>query len=194
MYSYYDKFLLAGDFNIEEEESPLREFLFEHNAKNLVKQKTCFKSIKNPSCIDLLITNCYRCFKNTTTISTGISDFHKMVLTVLKNSIPKSEPKLIQYRDYKNFVENNFREELKQMLQKEVIDNYNKFELIFLKILNKHAPPKKKVFRANHKPYMSKNLRKAIMRISALENKYYKEKSNTSHKAFKRQKNYTNKL
>ena len=41
-----------------------------------------------------------------------------------------------------------------------------------LSILNKHAPLKKKVVRANHVPYMTKALRKAIMKRSALENKY----------------------
>ena len=44
VYSNYDKFLLVGDFNVEEEENCLRDFLFHYNAKNLVKEKTCFKS------------------------------------------------------------------------------------------------------------------------------------------------------
>ena len=56
-YSSYDKFLLAGDFNMEEDEEVLQNFLYERNAKNLVKEKTCFKSMDNPSCIDLLITD-----------------------------------------------------------------------------------------------------------------------------------------
>ena len=68
VYSNYDKFLLAGDFNIEEEESCLRDFLYEHNATSLVKQKTCYKNIDNPSCIDLFITNCHQSFQNTTAI------------------------------------------------------------------------------------------------------------------------------
>ena len=55
VYSNYEKFLLAGDFNAEEHEDYIRDFLHEHNAKNLVKEKTCFKSLKNPSCIDLFI-------------------------------------------------------------------------------------------------------------------------------------------
>ena len=41
---------------------------------------------------------------------------------------------------------------------------------------------------------MSKTLRKAIMRRSALENKYYGVKSIETYKAYKKQKNYTNKL
>ncbi len=194
VYSNYDKFLLAGDFNSEEEEYILQKFLYEHNAINLVKEKTCFKNINNPSSIDLFITNCHRSFQSTSAISTGLSDFHKMVVTVMKTTIPKAEPKIIQYRDYKNFVEMKFRNELTEKLYSQLIDNYEKFEEIFLEVLNRHAPPKKKVFRANHKPYMTKCLRKAIMRRSALENKYYKDKSAETQQAFKKQKNFTNKL
>ena len=51
-YSSYDKTLLAGDFNIDREEEILQDFLFELNLKNLVKDKTCFKSVESPSCID----------------------------------------------------------------------------------------------------------------------------------------------
>ena len=45
--------LLIGDFNAEDTEPCLSEFLYEHNAENIVKDKTCFKSLNNPSCIDL---------------------------------------------------------------------------------------------------------------------------------------------
>ena len=43
-------------------------------------------------------------------------------------------------------------------------------------VLNRHAPLKKKILRANHSSYMSKTLRKAIMRRSYLEKKYLKKK------------------
>ena len=42
-------------------------------------------------------------FQNTTIVFTGVSDFHKLVLTVLKTSIAKSKPQKITYRGYKNF-------------------------------------------------------------------------------------------
>ena len=42
-------------------------------------------------------------FQNTTKVFTGLSDFHKLVLIVLKTSIIKSKPQKITYRDYKNF-------------------------------------------------------------------------------------------
>ena len=61
-------------------------------------------------------------------------------------------------------------------------------------MLERHAPMKKKVLRANHKPYMTKALRKAIMRRSTLKTKYLKTKTDENLKAFKKQKNFTNRL
>ena len=49
----YDKILLTGDFNAEENECILGNFMELYDLKNLVKDKTCFKSIANPSCVDL---------------------------------------------------------------------------------------------------------------------------------------------
>ena len=49
-------------------------------------------------------------------------------------------------------------------------------------MLNKHAPLKKKLLRANHAPYITKTLRKAIMRRSQLETKYLKTKAQTDQK------------
>ena len=71
------------------------------------------------------------------------------------------------------------------------MNNYAKFEEIFLGILDKHAPPKKKILRANDKPYMTKALRRCIMRSSALQNR---DRSLETEKAFKKQRSYTNKL
>ena len=127
MYGNYNKSLQAGDINVEEEENCLRDFLFHYNVKNLVKENTCFKSIDNPRCIDLFLTNSYR---NTTTIATGLCDFHKMAITVLKTPFPKARSKVIQYRDYKKIVLRNFREELISKFENEVVVKYAEFEAI----------------------------------------------------------------
>ena len=115
-YSNYDKFLLAGDFNLEVEEEVLDDFLVEHHAKSLVKEPTCFKSLDNPSCIDLFLTNSVQSFQNTTTVATGLSDFHKMSVTVLKTTFPKASPRVNYYRDHKNFCVHAFRGDLRSRL------------------------------------------------------------------------------
>ena len=88
----YDKILLVGDFNAEENENIMKNFLELYDLKNLVKDKTCFKSLQNPTSIDLFLTNCNKSFMHTSAISTGISDFHKMIVTVLKTTFTKAKP------------------------------------------------------------------------------------------------------
>ena len=123
----------------------------------------------------------------------GLSDCHKMILTVFKTTFPKTKPKEIIYRNYKTFNQSIFKTELKQKLQAQKA-SYKDFELTFLEVLNTHAPLKKKVIRANHVPYMSKILRKAIMRRSALENKYRKNSSDENLKKYKKHKSYCSRL
>ena len=190
----YNKFLLAGDFNAEEGEPNLDNFLRDYDAKNIVKFNTCFKNIENPSCIDLFITNSVNSFQNTKAISTGLSDFHIMVVTVLKTTFQKSKPREIIYRDYSKFNEDTFRENLKESLTRSNTYDYTIFEEKFISVLNAHAPMKKKIVRANHMPYMTKYHRKAIMKRSALEKKYYKSKSLVDKQAFKKQRNYCNRI
>ena len=57
-----------------------------------VKIHDYFKNPENPRCIDLFITNSNMSFQNTTTVATGLSDFHKMIVTVCRNSFPKPKP------------------------------------------------------------------------------------------------------
>ena len=86
-----------------------------------MKEKTCFKSVRNPSCIDLILTSNAMAFQNTKTVFTGLSDFHKLVFTVLKTRITKIKTQKITYRDYKNFDSLRFNVELKYVLAKEQI-------------------------------------------------------------------------
>ena len=48
---------------------------------------TCFKNPDNPSRIDLILTNRSISFQNSGVIETGLSDFHKLVVTVMKTSV-----------------------------------------------------------------------------------------------------------
>ena len=80
-----------------------------------------------------------------------------------------------------------FRLELREALNNIDSIEYENFEEKFLSLLNLHAPMKQKIFRANHKPYMTKALRKAMMKRSELETKYYKSKSEADHRKFKKQ-------
>ena len=190
---YYDKFMLVGDFNVEESEPCPSQSLYEYNAKNIVKKITCFKNILNPGCIDLFPTNNPLSFQNTIAVTNGLSDSHKMVITVIKMSFEKHSPIERHYRDYKYFDRTKFQNNLKGKLSKG-ISNYESFETTFIEVLNKHGPLKKKLLRANRALYMTKTLRKAIMHKSQLETKYRKSKTQTNLKLCKKYKNFCSKL
>ena len=116
-----------------------------------------------------------------------------MSITVLKFKFEKSKSKEVNYRDYKKFDQCLFKTDLKAAFSGGC-DTYQEFETIFLSTLNLHAPFKKKIIRANHAPYMTKSLRKAIMRRSQLLTKYYKSKDITDHALYKKQRNYVSKM
>ena len=147
----YDKFLLVGDFNAEENGPVISDFLDLYNLTNLARDNTCFKSLKNPLCIDIFLTNCHKSFQNTNAISAGMSDRHKMIVTVMKTTFVKAKPRVITYRSYKHFDRVSFRKDLKNELYSHAdnINKYQQFESVFLNVLGRHAPLKKKTVRAN---------------------------------------------
>ena len=144
----------------------------------------------NPSCIDLFITNSPLSFQNTIAVSNGLSDFHKMVITVMKMSFKPHSPTERHYRGYKYFNQTKFKNNLNKISCK-CISNYESFKITFIEVLNKHAPLRKKFLRFNHAPYIAKTLRKVIMHRSQPETKYLKTKTQTNLKLYTKHKNFT---
>ena len=164
-----ENFILLGDFNSEISENAMKEFCDTYNLKNLVTEATCFKNPLNPISIDLILTNRVRSFQNSITMETGLSDHHKMILTVLKTLVPEQSPILIKYHDYRKFNSLHFRNDLQNNLPNITdLTCYDNFESTFKDILNHHAPIKTKKARANNAPYMNKTLSKVVMTRSVI--------------------------
>ena len=68
---------------------------------------------------------------------TGLSDFHKMTVTVMKSHYKKIKPKIICYRKYTNFSTDLFREKLMRNINKQNFSNITLDSLkdIFINIL-----------------------------------------------------------
>ena len=120
-----------------------------------------------------------------------MSDIHKLTFIVLKQHFPKQKPKVVIHRQYKNFRNDYFRIELENALLKYDINNidYDNFIKTFLTVLDKHAPIKKKYLRANHANFVTKQLRKAIMKRSKLRNDFLKDRNDASQSAYRKQRN-----
>ena len=133
---------MMGDFNMNPTESALSNFLSSNNLSNLMEKNTCFKG--TGSCTDLILTNRKYSFKHTESYETGISDHHHMIYTMLKSCFQNKEPKVLNYRDFRNFSSEDFKQYLSPTLNG-FGDSYDVFEQRFVANLNKHASKKKKV-------------------------------------------------
>ena len=100
----YENILIMGDFNSDPWNKILQEFCNLYDMKNVVTEPTCYKNYNQPTCIDL-----------TTTLETGISDFHKMTITVLKSCYRKLPPRIIFFRD-KKYSQPDFHRELTHII------------------------------------------------------------------------------
>ena len=190
MLSSYENILLLGDFNSTVLETNMKEFCNTYDLKNLINETTCYRNPLNPRSIEVMLTNRKNSFQNSTTIEAGLSDFHKMTITVLKTHFKKKEPIVVDYRKYKYFNEQNFRNDLTRQLEILSMEHfdYEDFEQIFMVVLDTHAP-RKVVGRGNNAPFMNKTLLKAFIHRSKLKNRFNKTPTTDNKTAYKKQRN-----
>ena len=130
------------------------------------------KNLENPRSIDLILTKNPRSFQTKCVIETRLSDFHRMIISVLKVHFRKLPPKIISYNDTEKFMDS-----LQHTLGQESFDwskNPGKFYEICHTILITHAPKKKKYIRRNNKPFMTKAYSNTIMQRIHFRNKFLK--------------------
>ena len=186
----YENLLLLGDWNSAVTEERMKEFCETYNLVNLIKDPTCYKSVDNPSSIDIMLTNKKLSFQNSMTVETGLSDFHKMTVTVMKRYFKKKDPITITYRDLKSFDGLKFREDIKNRLEQFEKLNVDDFRSVFVSVWNSHAPVKKKVVRGNNAPFMNKTLSQAFMHRSKLRNRYHKFPTEANKSFYKKHRNF----
>ena len=98
----YKHIVLLSDFNMRITDSNFQAFYKSHDLYNLIKEKTCFKSIGG-TCIDLILTKQKYSFKNSFPIDTGVSDCYGIALTQFKITFQKLPLRTISYRVFTNF-------------------------------------------------------------------------------------------
>ncbi len=194
----YDNVMIMGDINIDTHDfqhpgyTKLISFCDVFGLSNLVKDKTCFTK-NHCSSIDVMLTNKPRCFQNTSVFETGLSDFHGLVLTLMKIHIPRLKPKIVKYRSYKKFDPENFLQDVKNTDFKADSNDadlsYRNLSSTFRKLVDKHAPLKTKFQRGNTAPFMNQQLQKAIYTRSRLKKRLNKNPTQENRRKFKKQRN-----
>ena len=99
----YKKLILMRYFNMTTSNPFLSQCLDTFALSPLNIDPTCFKNSKNPSCLNLLLTNFKPSFMKTNVFETRFSDHHKMISTIMKLNFTRESPKTKYYRDYRKF-------------------------------------------------------------------------------------------
>ena len=130
-----------------------------------------------------MLTNKHRSFHNSCVIETGLSDFHKMAVSILKSYFEKAEHEVIFYRDYKKFSNDRFRSTISNPDGSFRGHHDLDFLLdICTSALDEIAPIKQKYVRANNAPFINRTILKEIMKRTRMRNKFLRERTEASRK------------
>ena len=189
----YKNCVLLGDLSIVRGNTQLQSFCESFLFQHFIKKPTCYKG-DTPTGIDHIITNIPKRFMKSMALETGISDHHKMIMTVFRSTFAKGKPKIFYYRCYKKFNLEKFQMELKEKLVEISNNSFDIFLEEFQICLDKFAPLKEKKIRLNNSILMTKSLTKTIMLRSQLKRKFNNNKSEENSKKYKQQRNYCVKI
>lgn len=191
---------VLGDLNVDfsVKTNALTDTLDVLHLSNLIEGPTCYKSVNNPSSVDVVLTNCPRSVLESMSLHVGISDFHDLVVSCLRVFAPPIGKRTFTYRSFKGFDEGEFLRDLKSApfhvaeMFDELDDRMDFHNSLFKKIADSHAPIKTKTVCYAGLPYMNNELRRAINNKHHLQRKYVKTGNGWSE--FKRQRNKVNGL
>ena len=85
-----------GDYNVDVKETNMNVFCNQHKLKALNEEPTSFNNVDNPSSTDLFLTNSSKSFEKCLILETGMSDFHKLIITILKVKPDKLSPRIVK--------------------------------------------------------------------------------------------------
>ena len=93
----------------------------------------------------------------------------------MKKNFRKFHPRLINYRSYKNFSNETFRECLLQKLS--TMKGYKRACALIFQVLNQAAPQKLRYILGNQMSFMTKKLSIEIMKSSRLCNNFLRNRA-----------------
>ena len=116
-----------------------------------------------------------------------------LITTFFRTNFFRLRPKVLSYRNYKNFDKSKFFNDLNKTIitfdNENSNQNYNVLSNRFLEVVNIHAPLKTKFVRGNDAPFVDKQPRKTIYSRTRLKNKLHKNPLKENEMAYKKQRN-----
>ena len=164
--------LLAANNEITNELTALRNeltsgFITEtYQYIQLIDQPTRITS-STRTLIDHIFTNKPNIITNHGVLHVGISD-HSLIYATHKHNTLKADPKIIESRQFKNFDCDAFIEDIKETpfhfasLMDDPNEMWDVWKSLFLEVINKHAPMRKRKVKSKSSPWITAELRRKM--------------------------------
>ena len=156
----------------------------------MVREVKCCKNNQR-STIDFILTSRPDSFQKTRTTETGVSDYRKCISAFFKLHYSKLKPKVITYRNYKNFDVSLFLNDLEKTTfanSKCTNENYKHLRKFYFGSW-KTCSSKNNDCKRQQAPFVNRKFRKAIYTRSRLRNKYWKNPTSENELRYKQQRN-----
>ena len=109
-----------------------------------------------------MLTNRPKSLQSACAVGTGLYNFHRMTVSVLKTHFRKFLPRIISYRDFSDYKNTNFINSLNELhLEEESMESFLKDPNYFHKVNMLHV--RKKYILENNISFLNKILSKAKM-------------------------------
>ena len=198
MFKCRQEISLIGDYNLDMLVNENERRTENKALKDLCDRFCLFNQITEPtrvtektkSLIDVILASHPERFATCGNLHLGVSD-HDLVFAVRKQKIPRPKAREIEYRSMKNLDENELMEELRRVpwdsayIFEDVDDLWDHWA----KVLNTHAPLKKKRMRGDQLPLITAELQREISRRNRLFKKHAKNPIDSSWEKYLKQRN-----
>ena len=198
-FNNFDNVILLGDLNfnmlIKEKSTPLTELCDIFDLTNIVKEPTCFPKNSNPSLLDVILTNKPNTFNGTRICDTGLSDVHRLVACVMKNTVKQKRNGKTTYRSFKNLDETALLRDIENapLHIADIFDDIDDVcwahEKLLSEVIDENIPVKERKQRPSKAPYMNGRLRKEINYKKKLRRTFENSRTTNNWNNFRIQRN-----
>ena len=122
----------------------------------------------NPQCsqslIDVIMTTNKEIVTSSGVLTSSISD-HNLIYLLLDLKVPRAKPSYVSIRSYKSYNPTKFLEDLQLVpfhmvnFFDDISDQVDVYSILFLDVLNDHAPIKKIKIKAKPNPFVTQKLK-----------------------------------
>ena len=108
--------MILDNLNVEVDKQNIKTFYNSYSLTNLINQLGFYKNPSHLTCIDVILTDVSQSFQTLCAIETRLTDFHLIALVFTRKIFKKLKHRVINYRLYKHFPNEVFRESLFEIL------------------------------------------------------------------------------